>query len=664
MNAEAIKSFLVSLGFDVDEAGQRKFEAGIVSATAKVVKLGVAVEAAALSVVAFTTKIASGLDDLYWASQRTGATVAGIQRIGYAVGQMGGSVNAARSSLENLAQFIRNSPGAEGFLNRLGVQTRDASGQMRDMASIFTGVGQRLNSMPYFRANQYAQMLGIDENTLMAMRRGLGQFSAEYTATAKAIGFNAEQAAASSNKFMTSMREFGMMAGMARDKIGANLASGLAGSIDNFRKLIVDNFPRIETGITVVIKSILWLADIVGRVVYRLVQAVGVIIDWWGSLDKSTKQIIAAFGAMLVAWRLLNSAFAMSPIGRIIALAAALAALVEDYATWKEGGQSLIDWSKWEPGIQYAQKAIGGLSGDFGALYDKVVDLGKAIWDAIKAFLEFIDIDTSRFSGKWLFDQIIESVRCAIKYVGALVDALKKLVSGDFSGAWDSLKEAASILADSPMGQGVTAVAKGVYTKASNALNQYLPEWMGGTPVERPKASKAGEQLLGWMGPMLTQLESLYKLPAGLLRSVATTESAGNQFAVSEAGAKGLFQFMDGTARDMGLRGNDVFDPMKSAQAAAKYLAQLLKANGGDLDKALASYNWGIGNVQKHGMALMPRETRDYIPKVRSGMPSINQETNITVYGSTDAQGTADAIADKQDGVNSRTVQQVNTGNR
>lgn len=95
------------------------------------------------------------------------------------------------------------------------------------------------------------------------------------------------------------------------------------------------------------------------------------------------------------------------------------------------------------------------------------------------------------------------------------------------------------------------------------------------------------------------------------------------------------------------------------AQAAAKYLAQLLKANGGDLDKALASYNWGIGNVQKHGMALMPKETRDYIPKVRSTMPgaTINQETHITVNGAMDARKTADAIAGKQDGVNSRLAQ-------
>ncbi|MDZ9876049.1 hypothetical protein SNB12_18180, partial [Escherichia coli] len=215
MNAETLKDFLISLGFKVDEAGARKFDAVVAGTTLKAIELGVKVEAAALSVVAFTAKIASGLDDLYWASQRTGATVEGIKQIGYAVSQVGGSVDGARGSLENLARFMRNNPGAEGFLNRLGVQTRDASGNMRDMATIFTGVGQRLSSMPYYRANQYAQMLGLDENTLMAMRRGIGQFSGEYTAMAKAIGYNADVAAVSSNKFMTSLRSFGLMAGMA-----------------------------------------------------------------------------------------------------------------------------------------------------------------------------------------------------------------------------------------------------------------------------------------------------------------------------------------------------------------------------------------------------------------------------------------------------------------
>lgn len=247
MSADVIKDYLVALGFDIDEAGKNKFDTVLKGVTANVLKVSAAVEGAALAIVGFTTQIASGLDKVYWASQRTGASVQGIKSLGYAASQMGGDVQAATSSLEGLASFMRSNPGAEGFLNRLGVQTRDASGKMRDTAAIFTGVGQKLNNMPYYRAKQYAQMLGIDENTLMAMRRGLGQFSSEYALTAKRIGFNAETAAKQSNAFMTSMRSLTMTLGQARDKIGSRLAGGLAGSIDNLRKQLLDNWlPRAK----------------------------------------------------------------------------------------------------------------------------------------------------------------------------------------------------------------------------------------------------------------------------------------------------------------------------------------------------------------------------------------------------------------------------------
>ncbi len=372
MNAETIKDFLVSLGFSVDDAGAKKFGSVLAGTTANVIKMGLAVEGSALSVVAFTAKIASGLDNLYWASQRTGATVQGIQSIGYAVSQVGGSVDAARSSLESLSRFIRNNPGAEGFLNRLGVQTRDASGNMRDMAAIFTGVGQKLSGMPYYRANQYAQMLGIDENTLMAMRRGVGQFSAQYSEMVKAIGFNADQAALSSNRFMTSLKSLGEMAGMARDKIGSNLADGLAGQIDNLRKKIIENFPKIEVTITKVIKGILWLGEIVGRVAFRIVDGVGDIIEWWGKLDAETKTLIEVIGGLVVAMRILNSTFWMSPIGLITGLIVALGLLWEDYKTWKEGGNSLIDWEKWQPAIDKAKDAITWLRDHLLELKDGV----------------------------------------------------------------------------------------------------------------------------------------------------------------------------------------------------------------------------------------------------------------------------------------------------
>lgn len=421
MNAETLKDFLISLGFKVDEAGARKFDAVVAGTTLKAIELGVKVEAAALSVVAFTAKIASGLDDLYWASQRTGATVEGIKQIGYAVSQVGGSVDGARGSLENLARFMRNNPGAEGFLNRLGVQTRDASGNMRDMATIFTGVGQRLSSMPYYRANQYAQMLGLDENTLMAMRRGIGQFSGEYTAMAKAIGYNADVAAVSSNKFMTSLRSFGLMAGMARDKIGSSLADGLAGSLDRLRRQILENFPKIEGAITSTVKGILWAGEMVGRVIYRLIQLGQSISDWWDSLDKQSQQLIELIGALTAAWWMLNRAMLASPITWVLGLAAAIALLWEDYQTWKEGGKSLIDWGKWKPEVDAALKMGGDLK-------QTVLDLGKAL-------AKLLNIDPKSWSLKWDFSNFITQMGEFSKMLSMIGDLLNAIKDGRWSDA-------------------------------------------------------------------------------------------------------------------------------------------------------------------------------------------------------------------------------------
>ncbi|HDV0589204.1 TPA: transglycosylase SLT domain-containing protein [Escherichia coli] len=660
-NADTIKDFLVSLGFDIDQAGANKFEAVLKGVTANVLKVGAVVKGSALSIVGFTTQIANGLDKIYWASQRTGASVQGIKALGYAASQTGASAESAMSSLEGLAGFMRSNPGAEGFLNRLGVQTRDASGKMRDTAAIFTGVGQKLNNMPYYRAKQYAQMLGIDENTLMAMRRGMGQLSSEYALTAKRIGFNAESAAKQSNIFMTSMRNLTMTLGQAKDKIGSNLAGGLAGSIDNFRRQILDNWPKIEAVITKIIKGILWAGDAITRVLWRTGQAVEGVIAWFKKLNPATQQLIALFSGLLVAWRLLNTAFMSSPLGMITTLIIALGLLLDDYQTWKEGGKSLIDWGKWKTEIDQAVKMIG--------------DLKKTVTDLTKALAKLLGIDPKSWSLKWDFSNFIDQMGEFSKMLNMIADLLNAIKDGRWADAASIGKQMLNQGSENPS-------AMPMVTDSANGTADWIKEhwgfdprsvgrtvrgWFGddepeqlGQSVKRPQPTKAGSELLGWMQPMFTNLEQLYRLPEGLLRSVAITESGGNQFAVSGAGAKGLFQFMDGTARDMGLRGNDVFDPEKSAQAAAKYLSQLLRQNGGDLSKALASYNWGIGNVKRYGMGLMPQETRNYIPKVLSNMPApgaqVQQQNTYHIYGGGDPRSVGTEVERRQQSANAQVM--------
>ena len=90
-----------------------------------------------------------------------------------------------------------------------------------------------------------------------------------------------------------------------------------------------------------------------------------------------------------------------------------------------------------------------------------------------------------------------------------------------------------------------------------------------------------------------------YNVDKRLLIAVAKTESDFNPKATSGAGAKGIMQLMDGTAKSLGVTNS--YDPEQNIMGGAKYLSQLLKIYDGDRNKALAGYNAGTGNVARYG---------------------------------------------------------------
>ena len=132
--------------------------------------------------------------------------------------------------------------------------------------------------------------------------------------------------------------------------------------------------------------------------------------------------------------------------------------------------------------------------------------------------------------------------------------------------------------------------------------------------------------------PMIQNVFRAEGLPLDLAY-VPLVESAFKPNALSRAKAKGVWQFMSGTALENGLRHDwyidERSDPEKATVAAAKYLRMLNGMFDGDWHLALASYNGGPGRVQramKRGgvddfwklaeAELLPRETRDYVPMI------------------------------------------------
>ncbi len=120
---------------------------------------------------------------------------------------------------------------------------------------------------------------------------------------------------------------------------------------------------------------------------------------------------------------------------------------------------------------------------------------------------------------------------------------------------------------------------------------------------------------------------------------VAEVESSFDPEAGSPAGARGLFQFMPRTAKQLGLdvEGQDErTSPDKCGRAAARYLGQLYRRFG-DWALALAAYNAGEGRVGRllrrhHAVtfdeiaAFLPPETQLYVPKV---MATLTVRENI-----------------------------------
>lgn len=99
-----------------------------------------------------------------------------------------------------------------------------------------------------------------------------------------------------------------------------------------------------------------------------------------------------------------------------------------------------------------------------------------------------------------------------------------------------------------------------------------------------------------------------------LIRAVIKAESGFDPRAVSSAGAQGLMQLMPSTAKMLGVK--DPFDPEQNVMGGTRFLKDLLQRYDGDVDSALAAYNWGPGNLEKSTGSL-PRETRDYLKKVK-----------------------------------------------
>jgi membrane-bound lytic murein transglycosylase D len=161
--------------------------------------------------------------------------------------------------------------------------------------------------------------------------------------------------------------------------------------------------------------------------------------------------------------------------------------------------------------------------------------------------------------------------------------------------------------------------------------NKEVLAWVDHYAHQRPDKFVLGLVRSGRYLSMFRRIFEEHGLPQDLVY-MAHVESAYKTTAYSRARAKGIFQFISGTARRYGLRidswVDERSDPEKSARAAAAYLKDLY-AEFSDWYLALAAYNAGEGKIRRALAAMgradfwdiartryLRRETKNYVPAI------------------------------------------------
>ena len=136
---------------------------------------------------------------------------------------------------------------------------------------------------------------------------------------------------------------------------------------------------------------------------------------------------------------------------------------------------------------------------------------------------------------------------------------------------------------------------------SQSAAAPVLPALQGAgiAPFFSPSVLYWEERIVEWV--------QAWDIDPNLAATVMQIESCGHPDVSSSAGATGLFQVMPYHFA----AGEDATDPDTNAYRGLSYLARSLEAHDGDVYKALAGYNAGIGGSQR-AEANWPAETKRY----------------------------------------------------
>lgn len=258
--AQVLQEFVYALGFKIDEAGGKKFRAGLSESSKDAMKLGGAMIGVGIVVEQFVSKMAEGMEKLYFASQRTGASVQELRNFEGAAQRIGMGAGQVTAMLESMNMAIQKSPGLQGVLARLGIDpkslnTAEKMSVVLDHLKGMFDAGGSTRAIAYQIGEKYfgwadKDMLQIMNNypDWIAQQKKINELWAEG-------GMNQQKMADQGHEAMNSLRDTGTEFEIIANKIGGPL-------MVNMKKFLDEG---LNPFLRDVVKATVWIGKMIDK---------------------------------------------------------------------------------------------------------------------------------------------------------------------------------------------------------------------------------------------------------------------------------------------------------------------------------------------------------------------------------------------------------------
>ena len=357
--AARIAEFFASVGFQADERSLK-------SALTKVAAFGASVSVLAGGVFASLVGIAKAEADIAAQADKLGTSSERLEELRYVAEQTGSSADKLTSALESIAS---------------------KNPRIKDTAAAFDLVSDRMRGMSELQRKLYAQRLGIDPTLIPMMTDDVAGLREEFRAMYAVAGTDAKAAAEESKGFLNELAKLKTLSGMLAKAVGLAFIGKIRRDIENLRRVIMENFGKIQRILQIVIGFVMRVAGAIGAFVYRIIKWAGQLVGWFDSLDDGQKKLVIGVGLLIAAWKMLNLAFLTTPLVMLITGLAGIVALIDDYLTFMEGGESYFDWSPWADTIKTCVDWLQRAAGAIGTFITEHQDLLMSVAKGIGVFM-------------------------------------------------------------------------------------------------------------------------------------------------------------------------------------------------------------------------------------------------------------------------------------